>query len=253
MNGTIDIFTLVSLIVALVAIVKLRSVLGRRTGDEETRIERTRADEQKRTAAPASAPVSGKVVALPRRGREDAPAEPAAEALVSSAEVEARIKSMAGGDSLVINGLLDILKADQQFDPQNFLTGARQAYEMIVTAFAEGNRKALRELLNREVYEGFAGAITDRESRGERVDQKFVGINKADILEAELHKGAAQVTVRFVSQLVKASFNNAGAVIEGDPAKIKEVTDIFTFSRDLSTAAARRDPNWKLIGTQSQN
>ena len=67
--------------------------------------------------------------------------------------------------------------------------GARAAYEIIVTAFAEGNRKTLKDLLSREVYDGFAGAITDRESRGEQVDQSFVGIKSADVVEAELKSG----------------------------------------------------------------
>ena len=249
MNGTIDLFTLISLIVAVVAVLKLRSVLGRRTGDEESRIERARSEEQKRIAGSATA--SDKVVALPRRGREEPAVEPATG--VSVAEAEARIKTVAGGDSLVLRGLMDILKADPAFDPEHFLGGARQAYEMIVTAFAEGNRKVLRDLLGREVYEGFASAISEREARGDQVDQSFVGINKADILEAEMQKGMAHVTVRFISQLIKATRSKAGVVIDGDPAKVKEVTDIFTFSRDVSTAAARTNLNWKLIGTQSQN
>jgi predicted lipid-binding transport protein (Tim44 family) len=148
---------------------------------------------------------------------------------------------------------MDILKADPNFDPQHFLTGARAAYEMIVTAFAEGNRKVLRDLLSKDVYEGFAAAIADRESRGERVDQRFVGINKADITEAEIDKGLAQITVRFVSQLIKATFDRSGNLMEGDSGKVREVVDIFTFSRDVSTEAARENPNWKLIGTESRN
>ena len=250
MNGTIDLFTLISLIVALVAVLKLRSVLGRKTGDDEARIERLRNEEQRRT--PGASNQSGKVVVLPRRNREEPASEAVAEASVSTADVEARIKSIAGGDSLVIRGLTDILKADPSFDPQHFLTGARAAYEMIVTAFAEGNRKALRDLLSKDVYEGFASAIADRESRGERVDQKFVGINKADITEAEIEKGMAQISVRFVSQLVKATVDRSGKVIEGDAGKVHDVIDIFTFSRDVSSAPARQDPNWKLVGTESR-
>lgn len=251
MNGTIDLFTLISIIVALVAVLKLRSVLGQRTGDDDARIERMRAEEQKRATTPVAQ--SGKVVALPRRNRDEPQTEAAAEAVVSTAEVEARIKSIAGGDSLVIRGLTDILRADPNFDPQHFLTGARTAYEMIVTAFAEGNRKALRDLLSKDVYEGFAAAITEREGRGERVEQKFVGINKADITEAEFANGTAQITVRFISQLIKATIDRSGNVIEGSSAKVHDVTDIFTFSRDMSSAAALRNPNWKLVGTESRN
>ncbi len=149
--------------------------------------------------------------------------------------------------------MLDILKLDPSFNPEHFVGGAKQAYEMIVTAFAEGNRKALKGLLNRDVFEGFSSAIVDRESRGEIIDQSFVGINKADLLEAEVKGGIASVTVRFVSQLISASRDRSGTVISGDPQKIKEVTDIWTFSRDVSTSRSRQDPNWRLVATQASN
>lgn len=242
----INLFTLVTLIVAVVAILKLRSVLGRRTGDEESRIERRREALQKSTAP---APTSEKVVQLPRRERD----EPAADAAVSVAEVEERIKSIAGGDSTITRGLLDILKLDPSFDPEHFLRGARQAYEMIVTAFAEGNRKILRELLSPSVFESFSREIQEREARGEQIDQSFVGISKADILEAEVEKGVASITVRFVSQLITATLDKAGQPIDGDSTRVKDVTDIWTFARDISTRDARRNLNWFLDGTQSAN
>lgn len=250
MNGTIDLFTLLALIAAIVAIFKLRSVLGRRTSDDDTRLEQRarRAAEDQRAA---SASASDKVVALPRRDRE----EPAAETVpsISAAEKEARIKGFASGDESIGNGLLEISRADTNFDPEQFLSGAKRAYEMIVTAFAEGNLKTLRDLLNKEVYDGFASAIADRESRGEQVDQSFVGISKSDILEAELKSGRANITVRFVSQLISALRDKAGTVLTGDPTKVKDVTDIWTFSRDVSTARARQSPNWTLVSTQSPN
>ena len=237
---------MISLIVLLVIVFKLKSVLGRHSSEDETRI-KARNEERERLAAAQSE----KVVALPRRNREEVAPEPVAETLAPGAED--RIKALAGSNDVVQRGLLDILKADAAFDPEQFLNGARQAYEMIVTAFAEGNRKPLKELLSRDVFEGFSAAIADRERRGEQIDQSFVGINKADILEAELEKGVAQITVRFVSQLIKATRDKAGAVIDGDPSKVKDLTDIFTFSRDVSTARARQNLNWRLIATTSQN
>ena len=116
---------------------------------------------------------------------------------------------------------------------------------MIVTAFAEGNRKVLKGLLSREVFDGFQAAISDREARGEQIDQSFVGINKADIVEAEVRNGVAQVTVKFVSELISATRDRAGTVINGDPKRIKEVVDVWTFARET----ASRDPNWKLVAT----
>ncbi len=241
----IDLFTLISLIVAVVVVLKLRSVLGRRTGDEEARLERYRAERRQQDAAGTTP--SDNVVAMPRR--DGAPAGQAQE--VAVADAEERIKEYPGLDAEVRNGLLDIAKLDPAFDPEGFLRGARQAYEMIVTAFAEGNRKILKDLLNRDVYDGFVRAMSERENRGEQVDQSFVGINKADIVELEVKSGIANVTVRFVSQLISATRDKAGAILSGDPQKVKDVTDIWTFSRDISSAKARANPNWRLIATQS--
>jgi predicted lipid-binding transport protein (Tim44 family) len=241
---TINLFTLVLLIVAVVVVLKLRSVLGRRTGDEEARLERYRAERRQQEGAGTPA---DNVVSMPRR--EGAPAGPATE--VAVADAEERTKEYPGLDAEVRQGLMDIAKLDPAFDPDAFLRGARQAYEMIVTAFAEGNRKILKDLLNRDVYDGFQRAMTERESRGEQVDQSFVGINKADIVESEVKGGDANITVRFISQLISATRDKAGAILSGDPQKVKEVTDIWTFSRDISSAKARANPNWRLIATQS--
>jgi predicted lipid-binding transport protein (Tim44 family) len=242
----IDLFTLISLIVAVVVILKLRSVLGRRTGDEEARVERYRTERARQEAASAS---GDNVVAMPRRERDTVAAPPATE--VAEADAEERIKTYPGVEPAARGGLLDIARLDPAFDPDTFIRGAKQAYEMIVTAFAEGNRKLLRDLLDRPVYEGFTRAISERETRGEQVDQSFVGIEKADILESEVKSGRASITVRFVSELISATRDKAGAIIGGDPQKIKEVTDIWTFSRDISSPKARSNPNWWLIATQS--
>jgi predicted lipid-binding transport protein (Tim44 family) len=243
MDGKINAITLISIIIFLVVLFRLRSVLGRRTGDDEARL-RQRV-EQSQTVKPAA----GKVVAMPRRETEPV-GQPAAQG-VPVAEAITRIKTFPGAEPGVREGLLDILKLDPDFNPEHFVRGARQAYEMIVTAFAEGNRKILKDLLSREVYDGFVAAISERESRGEVMDQSFVGISKAEMLEANTRNGAANITMRFVSQLISATRDKAGAVVAGDPQKIAEVTDIWTFSRDLSSARGRSNPNWKLIATQA--
>ncbi len=246
MDGRIDLITLISLIVALVVILKLRSVLGRRTEEDDARMERYRA-EQRRAAANGSG--HDKVVTLPQRG-DHQPAAAANDGGVALAEVEERIRTMAGSNRDVERGLLDILKLDSSFDPEHFLKGAKQAYELIVTAFAEGNRKLLRDLLSREVFESFQDVIEERERRGEQIDQSFVGISKAEIIDAEEKDGIASVTIKFVSQLISATRDRAGAVISGDPQSVSEVTDRWTFSRDVSSARARMNPNWKLVATQ---
>ena len=200
-----------------------------------------------RQAEEQAAASQDKVVALPRRGGEATAAPAAADAALANAE--ARVKEFAAGDAAIEKAMVQITRADPSFDPKHFLDGARQAYEMIVTAFAEGNRKVLKDLLSKEVYEGFVEAIGDRESRAEQIDQSFVGINKVNLVEAEFKGSVAQLTVRFVSQLISATRDRSGVVIAGDPQKIKEVTDIWTFARDVSV----RNPNWRLVATQPQS
>ncbi|MEO1720473.1 MAG: Tim44/TimA family putative adaptor protein, partial [Pseudomonadota bacterium] len=166
----------------------------------------------------------------------------------SRKEAEERIEKYADNNQSLEEGLKAIWGHDPSFEPDTFMIGAKQAYEMIVTAFAEGNKRMLRDLLSSDVYEGFAAAITDREDQGHQVDQSFVGINNARIIEAELRDNReAHVTVRFLSQLISATRDSDGNVISGDPEAIVDVTDIWTFARDVTS----NDPNWKLIGTQS--
>ena len=144
-------------------------------------------------------------------------------------------------------GLDAIVGADKTFDAKHFIAGARAAYEMIVLAFAQGDRRALKNLLSREVYDGFEGAIREREERGETVETRFVAIEKADITGAELRGRTAQIRVRFVSQLVSVTRDKSDNVIDGSPDKVTDVTDVWTFARDISS----RDPNWKLVATEA--
>jgi predicted lipid-binding transport protein (Tim44 family) len=239
MDGRIDVTTLLFLVLAVVIFLKLRSVLGRRTGHEEARFERYKAQKE---ASQRNGKLAGqdKVVTLPRREREDVEPRPAA---------DQRVKEYAAGNTDITKGLLDIVRIDTSFDPSHFLQGAKAAYEIIVTAFAEGNRRTLKDLLSPEVYEGFSSAIAERENRGEQIDQSFVGIKSADLVEAELKGGIAQLTIKFVSELISATRDKAGGVVGGDPKRIREVTDIWTFARE----AVSRNPNWKLVATQAAN
>lgn len=260
MQGQIDLFTLLTLVVAIVAIFKLRSVLGSRTGDEDERVARRRREVEERQSQAAK---EGKVVSMPRREREEKPVA-ATVTEMPAAEAGTKIRSMAGSNEALSDGLLAILKLDPAFDPDEFLKGAKQAYEMIVTAFAEGNRKVLKDwspaprrgdppLISQSVYDAFIDVIAEREARGEQIDQSFVGFSKADIIEAEVARGIATMTVRFVSQLISATRNRSGVVIDGDASRVKDMTDIWTFSRDISTAKARANLNWTLVATQAPN
>ena len=134
----------------------------------------------------------------------------------------------------MLAGLDAIAAADSNFDGKHFLTGARAAYEMIVNAYAEGDRRTLKNLLAREVYDGFESAIAEREKRGETVESRFVSIDNADITAAELRGRNAQVTVRFQSKLVSVTRDKDGKVIDGNAEKVTDITDVWTFARDVS-------------------
>lgn len=239
MNETFDIYTLLFLILAVVIFLRLRNVLGRRTGNERQPYDPYAASDAKSNGAGARG--QDKVVPL-QRGRDSETEEQAV-------DIEELLKKYAPKDSPLAKGLLAIAKSDPSFDPEQFLQGAKSAYEMIVMAFAGGNKKALQQLLGEDVFDGFVGAIDEREKRGENVDSSFIGIDKADMIEAECKRKSAQVTVKFVSQLITATTDKKGKVIDGDPKKVREVTDIWTFARDITS----RDPNWKLVATEAAN
>jgi predicted lipid-binding transport protein (Tim44 family) len=149
--------------------------------------------------------------------------------------------------SRALEPLREIAKADPSFDSGSFLNGARIAYEAIVTAYAHGDRETLRNLLSREVFVSFSSVISERESRGETNELSFVGISSADIVDANLAGRIAHVTVRLVSELVTAVRDKAGNVIEGDIKAVRQVTDVWTFARDVSSP----NPNWQLVATDS--
>jgi predicted lipid-binding transport protein (Tim44 family) len=230
-----DIYTIIFLALAVFIFLRLRSVLGQRTGRERPPYDPYSAREPVRGTA------NDKVVTLPTRPAEAAPRP------VEVQQPAERWKGVAETGSPLAAGLDAIAAADPRFDAQPFLTGARAAYEMIVTAFAEGDRRQLRNLLSREVYEGFDAAVAERESRGETAETRFVSIDSATITAAEQRGRTAQVTVRFVSKLVSATRDRAGNVIDGSADKVTDVTDVWTFARDVSS----RDPNWKLVATEA--
>jgi predicted lipid-binding transport protein (Tim44 family) len=231
-----DIYTIIFLALAVFIFLRLRSVLGQRTGRERPPYDPYSAREAARPST------NDNVVALPPRAPDTAP-KPAADAEPAAD----RWKGIADAGSPTAAGLDALVAQDTSFDPKNFLTGARTAYEMIVTAYAQGDRRNLKDLLSKEVYDGFESAIKERETRGEKAETRFVSIDKADVTAADVKGRTAQVTVRFVSQLVSVTRDRDGNVIDGSPDKVTDVTDVWTFARDLSS----RDPNWKLVATEA--
>ncbi|MEM8648036.1 MAG: Tim44/TimA family putative adaptor protein, partial [Pseudomonadota bacterium] len=184
------------------------------------------------------------VVPLP--GTEDA----AERAAAARQEPETPIwEGHAKQGSALAETLQAIHEADNSFHPKSFLDGARLAYEMIVTAFADGDSKTLKGLLTKEVFEGFNNALKERERAGHMQESSFVGIDKASIIEAVFSDKNANITIKFVSKLISATRDKEGTLIEGDPKKVREVTDIWTFMRDVTS----RDPNWRLVATEAAN
>jgi predicted lipid-binding transport protein (Tim44 family) len=242
MQDVIDFWWIIYATAAVLIFVKLRSVLGQRTGRERPPYDPYSARDTLRPSTNERPSTNDNVVALPGRAAEPVPKP--AEAVVPAAD---RSSGLAVLGSPVAAGLDAIAREDKSFDGKHFIAGARAAYEMIVTAYAEGDRRALKNLLSRDVYDGFEAAIRERESKGETSESRFVSIDKSDITDAELRGRTAQITIRFVSQLVSVTRDRDGAVIEGSPEKVTDVTDVWTFARDLSS----RDPNWKLVATEA--
>ena len=234
MNDAFDPFNLILLAVAVVVIFKLRSVLGTRTGHE--------GGYDPFTPPPASEPKKRDDNVIPLPGHEDEHA--------GQDDADGREPIWAGhaeeGSDLA-GGLEAIAAADPSFSPTEFLEGARIAYEMIVTAYAEDDKKGLKSLLTGDVYKGFAGAIDARAAEGQTLEYKFVGINSAELTAAALEKRKASVTVSFIAEMISATRDKTGAVIDGDDRQIREVTDTWTFERDVNS----RDPNWKLSATEA--
>jgi predicted lipid-binding transport protein (Tim44 family) len=232
-----DIYTIIFLALAVFIFLRLRSVLGQRTGEERQPFDRAARDMVSPAKDNNVVPLPGPVVAAP-------PTSPATD----EPPVE-RWKGVAEPNSDLARGLDAVLAQDSSFDVQHFVTGARAAYEMIVLAFAHGDRRTLKDLLSSEVYDGFAAAFDERERKGEVTETRFIGIDKAELTAAEARGRNAQITMRFISQMVSVTRNKAGDVVDGSPDKVSEVTDIWTFARDTSS----RDPNWKLVGTEGSH
>lgn len=234
-----DIYTIIFLALAVFIFLRLRSVLGQRTGGERPPYDRAARDVLQGRSGDAGR--GDNVVPMPGTIIDQTPLAPAEPAPTSE-----RWKGTAEPGSDLARGLDEVARQDSSFDPKHFVAGAKSAYEMIVVAFAQGDRRTLKDLLSGEVFESFDGAIREREQRGERIERKFVGIEKADIVAAEMRGRAASLTVRFVSQMISVTRDKAGAVVDGSPESITDVTDVWTFSRDMGS----RDPNWRLVGTE---
>jgi predicted lipid-binding transport protein (Tim44 family) len=212
--------------VAAFLVLRLRSVLGRRTGFERP--------PQPEGRSGGFDPRGG-----PRPIEAPAPDSPQAAA-------PAMNRVLPDPRSPTGQALARIAQADQGFDPNAFLDGAQAAFGMIVQAFATGDRQTLRALLSDETYAGFEQAIESRERAGERQRTELRAVHEMAIEAAELRGRTADITVRVVSDQVNMTTGRDGEVVSGSDA-VTELTDIWTFQRDLGAP----DPTWRLVATRS--
>ncbi len=144
-------------------------------------------------------------------------------------------------------GLVSVRSADPSFTIEDFLSGARAAFAMVVEAYAAGEKGVLKPLLSPPVYHGFSEAIDARARAGEVLDTELIAVRSAEIVDAHVDGSVANVTVRFVSEQVNLVKDVRGVILEGDPDRVTDVTDEWTFARDTRS----RDPNWQLVATRA--
>ena len=201
-------------------VLRLRSVLGRRTGNERRR------DLFPRRAAPVSDNVA---------------------TLVKPDERAARSAGDAAPADVVAEGLNRIRRADASFDPAHFIEGARVAFEMIVAAFAKGDKAELRPLVSDEVFHHFAMAIDERVAAKETLETQIERLDSVDIIDAALAGRTAQLTLKLVSRQINVTRAMDGSIVDGAPGHSVEKTDYWTFARDTRST----NPNWVLVATSS--
>ena len=201
-------------------VLRLRSVLGRRTGNERRRdgFIRTRAPVSERAASGGESATGATVVPL------------------TTTPIDG-----------VAQGLDRIRSADPGLDPEQFLAGARAAFEIIVGAFANGDKRTLRPLLSDEVYRPFVATIDERAAARETFETRIVRLGPLDITAAELIGQTARIVVRFVSEQINVTRATDSSIVDGDPEHPVEKTDYWTFTRDTRST----DPNWLLAATSS--
>jgi len=208
--------------VAAFLVLRLRSVLGRRTGNERRR------DLLVRPPAPA---------------RD----QPAGNRIVNLTQRPAPLAAGAPPPNTVAGGIAQITTADPSFDANMFLDGARGAFGLIVAAFANGDKNQLRPLLSDETCKPFTAAIDERAAAGETLETRIGKLKDIDIIEAGMDGRTARVTVKLVSDQINVLRAHDGSVVDGDPQHEIEKIDFWTFARDARSS----DPNWLLVATGS--
>lgn len=228
MQSIFDPLNIVLLAAAVFVLWRFGSVLGQRTGNEKPGF-----DPFAKPESPASA---DRQPPPDQTSREEKPAAPV-------------WKGFAEEGSSAAKGLETIAAASPGFTASSFVDGTKIAYEMVLEAFAKGDKAALKPLLARDVFDSFGNAIDQRQKAGHKMVMQFVGVKSAKIHDARLDGKKAQVAVDFVGEMINATLDKDGNPVDGDAKLIRDVSDRWTFEREINA----RDPNWKLVDTSDDD
>ena len=145
------------------------------------------------------------------------------------------------------NALKIIKEKDENFTVNEFLSGARSAYEWILMSFEKNEMDDIRDLLSEEVAEAFDSVVEQRVSQGLTIEAEFIGVREMKLVDADynLKTDTAEIVVSFVGEITSVVKNASGEIIEGDSKKIKRQKDTWTFSKNIKSS----DPNWLLVAT----
>jgi predicted lipid-binding transport protein (Tim44 family) len=231
-------------LVAVFLILRLRSVLGKRTGNERPPAR----DPFSPPTPPTPSPRVGDAPAAGQTGSDNVVSLPTASAPRPSSSSTGPGGIRATVLPTATTGIAAIRAADPTFEPMAFCAGARSAFTAIVEAFAKGDIGALRPLLDGPTYASFEAAIRGRSERQEKAETTLIGFEASDISAASMQGSSALVTVRFVSEQINVVRNAEGQIVDGNPNEVQKVVDLWTFRRDTTST----DPNWVLIKTESE-
>lgn len=138
--------------------------------------------------------------------------------------------------------LLQIRKMDKRFDIDDFKRKAQSAFEIIFEAYAKENKETLKALLHPRIFRAFALAIDDRKQRGEKLEGTIVRFVSIDVIDITIEGSTCSIFIKFVTEQSDILRNSSGEIIEGNPNFVETRTDVWAFSRDLSS----KDPSWFL-------
>ena len=231
MNSAFDPLTLLLIAAVIFIIWRFRSVLGQRTGLEKPPIDFTKHLESK-SKERASQKSTSDVADVQSNPVTDVP--PVWE---GHAEENSPLAKTLEAIALKSNG----------FTAPNFVKGASLAYETILESYARGDTQSLKPLLAPDVLESFSKSIAERTKLGHRENFQFVGMKTAKIKSATLQNNSAMITLAFTAQIIGSTLDQADNVVDGDMKLMRETSDVWTFERDVTS----RDPNWKLVSTES--